>query len=159
MPTSDAFALKNSSLNEFLFAEVGNEVNGTPLTVLSLLARLGKDPWTEAARFARLPRAAMIDHLVAVISQMPLCQQALTDAHATAVRVVSLLPSQAPSIAAISGGKARFPGWVPFAVFGALVACGIAYEMMGSSDPAGSIPPLTQSTPLGAPPHPAAQAK
>jgi hypothetical protein len=44
MSTSNAFALKNSGLNEFLFAEVGIEANGTPLTILSVLARLGLVP-------------------------------------------------------------------------------------------------------------------
>ena len=38
MTTSDAFALKNSGLNAFLFAEVGTELNGSPLTILSVLA-------------------------------------------------------------------------------------------------------------------------
>ena len=49
MSHPDAFALKNSGLNEFLFAEVGIELNGSPLTILSILARLGQDPWVEAA--------------------------------------------------------------------------------------------------------------
>ena len=42
MANSDAFALKNSGLNDFLFAVVGSEINGTPLTILSVLARLGE---------------------------------------------------------------------------------------------------------------------
>jgi cell wall assembly regulator SMI1 len=49
---SDPFALKNSGLNDILFAEIGSGVNGSPLTILSMLARLGEDPWTEAARLA-----------------------------------------------------------------------------------------------------------
>ena len=89
----DAFALKNSGLNEFLFAEVGNEVNGSPLTILSVLARLGMDPWTEAARLTRMPKAAFIDCLTNCISQMPLCPQALLEARATAARLFTLLPS------------------------------------------------------------------
>jgi hypothetical protein len=94
MPRSDAFALKNSGLNEFLLAEVGNEVNGSPLTILSVLARLGKDPWTEAARLAKLPKAKTIDYIANILSQMPLSPRALIDARATAARVTSLLPSQ-----------------------------------------------------------------
>ena len=79
MPYPDAFALKNSGLNAFLFAEVGTELNGSQLTVLSILARLGQDPWAEAARWAQLPKAAMIDCLVHSIAQMPLCPQALVE--------------------------------------------------------------------------------
>src|ERR1700735_4323337 len=80
MSSPDAFALKNSGLNAFLFAEVGTELNGSQLTILSILARLGQDPWAEAARWAQLPKAAMIDCLVHSITQMPLCPQALVEA-------------------------------------------------------------------------------
>ena len=44
MAQSDVFALNNSGLEPFLFAEVGDELNGLGLTVLSVLARLGHDP-------------------------------------------------------------------------------------------------------------------
>ncbi len=57
MAKADVFALKNSGLEAFLLAEVGTEWNGSGLTVLSLLARLGKDPWAEAATWSKLPRA------------------------------------------------------------------------------------------------------
>src|ERR1700733_9062580 len=97
MSHSDAFALKNSGLNEFLFAEVGSEMNGSQLTILSVLARLGKDPWAEGARLARLPMSSTIDDLASSISQMPLCPQALIDAQTTAARLILLLPSQAQS--------------------------------------------------------------
>ena len=80
MANSDAFALKKSGLNDFLFAEVGSERNGAQLTILSVLARLGKDPWAEAARLARLPKSSVIDDLANSISQMPLSSQALMDA-------------------------------------------------------------------------------
>jgi hypothetical protein len=47
----DAFALKNSGLNGFLYADVGPELNGCALTVLSMIARLGQVPWAQAARW------------------------------------------------------------------------------------------------------------
>jgi hypothetical protein len=47
--TADVFAMKNSGLEPFLYAEVGTELNGSTLTVLSVFARLGEDPWGEAA--------------------------------------------------------------------------------------------------------------
>jgi hypothetical protein len=97
MSHTDAFALKNSGLNEFLFAEVGTELNGSPLTVLSVLARLGQDPWAVAAKWVKLPKAITIDSLASSISQMPLCPKALVEAPATATRLVLLLPSQIQS--------------------------------------------------------------
>jgi hypothetical protein len=77
--STDAFALKNSDLNAFLFAEVGTELNGSALTILSVLARLGQDPWAEAARWAKMPKAAAIDSLAQSIGKMPLSSQALAE--------------------------------------------------------------------------------
>ena len=42
MPSSDAFALPHSGLNEFLFATVGTGANGMTLSLISVFARLGK---------------------------------------------------------------------------------------------------------------------
>ena len=91
---ANIFALRDSSLNAFLFSEVGTEANGTKLTILSLLARLGKDPWVEAAAWAGVPKNTAITLLTGAISQMPPSQQALDDAHMTAVRLVALLPGR-----------------------------------------------------------------
>jgi hypothetical protein len=142
MSHSDAFALKNSGLNEFLFAEVGSEMNGSPLTILSVLARLGKDPWTEAARLARLPMSSTIDDLANSISQMPLCPQALIDARTTAARLILLLPSQAQSFPkrfALPIGKSTAPRWVPAAIFLTALAFGIAFEMIPPATPTGTV--------------------
>ena len=92
MTSTNAFALKNSDLNAFLFADVGVELNGSALTILSVLARLGQDPWAEAARWAKLPKTAAIDCLAQCIGKMPLGPQALAEAFATASSLVQLLP-------------------------------------------------------------------
>jgi len=92
--STDAFALKNSNLNAFLFADVGTELNGSTLTILSVLARLGLDPWAEAARWAKMPSAAAIDCLAQGIGKMPLSPQALAETFATASSLVKLLPAQ-----------------------------------------------------------------
>ncbi len=78
MSRSDVFALKNSSLNAFLLADIGEEINGSRLTILSALARLGKDPWDEAARWDREPKARAIDALTATamcrhLRRLPRC--------------------------------------------------------------------------------------
>ena len=71
MADNDAYALQRSDLNGFLFAEVGVEASGMRLSVLSTLARLGVDPWQEAGRLAKLPRAAAVDGLARMIAAMP----------------------------------------------------------------------------------------
>src|SRR5471032_2237722 len=120
MVTSDAFAFKNSGLNAFLFAEVGTELNGSPLTILSVLARLGQDPWAEAAKWAKLPKATMIDRLAQSISQMPLTPQAIREARTTASRLVLLLPSQAARPTETPAAtKTVVPKWALMAICGA----------------------------------------
>jgi hypothetical protein len=116
---SEIFALRDSGLSPFLFSNVGMEANGTDLTVLSLLARLGKDPWTEAAAWSLKPRNAAIESLSDSISQMPPNQQALEDAHVTASRLVLLLPPQGAS----SDAATRLPGLASTPRAGLLALC------------------------------------
>ncbi len=94
MSWSDAVALKNSDLNAFLFADVGVGSNGCELTILSVLARLGQDPWEEAARLSELPNSRAVDCLVQSISKMPLDPLAFAGISATVARVMLLLPAQ-----------------------------------------------------------------
>jgi hypothetical protein len=94
MSQSDVFALKNSSLNAFLLADIGEEINGSKLTILSALARLGKDPWMEAAQWDQEPTAHAIEALTASIVNMPLNAEAIQDARSTASRLILLLPRQ-----------------------------------------------------------------
>lgn len=101
MAKTDVFVLRDSGLEAFLFAEIGTELNGSTLTILSALARLGEDPWAQAARWAKGSRAAAIDLLAADIGRMPLPPHALAEARGTAARLLQLLPSpgaaQAPA--------------------------------------------------------------
>jgi hypothetical protein len=147
MTTSNAFALKNSGLNSFLFAEVGTELNGSPLTILSVLARLGQDPWAEAARWAKLPKSAMIDSLANSIAQMPLAPQAIAEARATAARLALLLPNQVQAArvdTAAPAGKTQMPKWVLLAIFGAALALGIGFNLWQSDSHSDAIVPLSQ---------------
>ncbi|MDQ2765400.1 MAG: hypothetical protein M3Y22_18560 [Pseudomonadota bacterium] len=134
MAHPDAFALKNSGLNAFLFADVGTELNGSALTILSVLARLGHDPWAEAARWAKLPKAAATDCLAQSIAQMPLSSQALAEASATASQLTQLLPAQTRtpghSASAQAGTLPELPKWAPAAIIYCALAVGLAVNVM-----------------------------
>lgn len=136
MASSDAFAFQKSGLNAFLFAEVGTELNGSTLTILSVLARLGQDPWAEAAKWTKLPKATTIDRLAQSIAQMPLSSQAINEARSTASRLILLLPSQVArpteSPDASKMTKMALPNWALPAACCAAVALGIAFMTMGS---------------------------
>ena len=45
-------------LDKFLFATVGDEIDGIPLSMISALTRLGLDPWQEAGRLSSLSSTA-----------------------------------------------------------------------------------------------------
>jgi hypothetical protein len=94
------FALGESDLNRFLFADIGPERSGMPLTVISALARLGLDPWQEAGRLARLPRTVATDGLAALIAGMPASLWSVSDATPIAASLVALLPGQNDNSAA-----------------------------------------------------------
>lgn len=133
MAHSDVFALKNSGLNAFLFAEVGIELNGSALTILSLLARLGQDPWTAAAKWVELPKAAAIDCLAQGIAQMPLTPQALLEAHVTAARLILLLPPRTETFRgrnSPAGLPARLPKGVCLVILYCALAFGLAVNMI-----------------------------
>jgi hypothetical protein len=94
MARPDIFLLHDTGLTPFLNAEIGSEENGAALTMLSFLARLGLDPWAEAARLERLPKVALTKHLTDLIRQMPLSPPALNDAELVAARLSRLLPTR-----------------------------------------------------------------
>jgi hypothetical protein len=148
---SAAFVLKNSRLNPFLFAEVGTELNGSTLTILSVLGRLGQDPWAAAAAWAKLPTAAVIGQLADSIGQMPLCPQALGDARLTASRLVQLLPARigkpAPDGSAASGTSAM-PPWAPLALFCGTLAFALAVNVLLTPQPAAVVTPPAAQTEL-----------
>jgi hypothetical protein len=94
MPSSDVFALRQSGLNEFLFAPVGTETNGMTLSLVSVFARMGNDPWLEAGRLARLPKSEATESLARSIASMPMSIWPLQAATAIAARLIALLPMQ-----------------------------------------------------------------
>ncbi len=147
MTQTDVFALKNSGLEPFLFAEVGDEGSGMGLTVLSLLARLGLDPWAEAARWVTLPKTAAIACLAGNIARMPLSQQALAEAHATATRLILLLPvnNTVPGLAArtLPPGLAAMPKWLPMTLLYCALAIGLGVANIIAAPGPGSGPTTT----------------
>jgi hypothetical protein len=147
MTTPDASAVGNPALSKFLFAEVGTQANGLPLTILSVLARLGQDPWAEAAGWTRQPKSMIVDTLARSIAQMPLAPQALAEARQTASRLVLLLPSQLQTPRKeqdAAAGKSARPKWVLMALAGVVFALGVATFVAPQMTRSEGIVPLSQ---------------
>jgi hypothetical protein len=71
MTLPSPFTLPRSQFNEFLFASIGKEGNGMPVSVVSALARLEIDPWQEAARLSDLPKELAAAALERLIRRLP----------------------------------------------------------------------------------------
>ena len=103
------YSLGHSEYNPFLFAAIGEDKAGLPLTVLSALTRLGFDPWQEAGRLSDLPRETAAVALAATIATLPEGDWKATESGAIAARLVAWLPGRNAS-AVPSAKAARFWG-------------------------------------------------
>jgi hypothetical protein len=65
------YQILESRYDDFLFAEVGEQGNGMPISMASALTRLGLDPWDEAGRLASLPAKAAIAAVTTLIGRVP----------------------------------------------------------------------------------------
>jgi hypothetical protein len=81
-----------AEFDKFLGAPIGEGRNGTPLSVLSALARLDVDPWQEALSLARMPRDAAAIRLTALIVALPDAPTKDIPAKTIAAGLVALLP-------------------------------------------------------------------
>ena len=84
--------LIGSEFDEFLGASIGEDQNGTGLTVLSAFARLNVDPWQEATSLARMPRNAAVVRLNALIDALPSEPAIDIPSGTIAADLVALLP-------------------------------------------------------------------
>lgn len=60
-----------TDLNDFLFTTIADDPNGPHVTMLSVLARTGVDPWMEAAGLAALSRENATQKLVLLLAGVP----------------------------------------------------------------------------------------
>jgi hypothetical protein len=124
-------------MDSFLFADVGKEVDGIPLSVLSALARLGVDPRDEAARLSRLTSKAAASQLARLFARLPDRPWTPPELRRIAKRLVELLPAppkggevrQVTSAASrkLSSPPSRHLIYLALALSGALVFGLVAY--------------------------------
>jgi len=86
-----------TDFDAFLRAPIGEGQNGILLSVLSAFARLGIDPWQEAARLSELPRPTAIERLASLITALPDEPSIQRDSSIHAVRLMALLERSAPA--------------------------------------------------------------
>ena len=81
-----------SEFANFLYAPIGQDNGGMPLSVLSALARQGVDPWEEAAKLTKLPEEKAVSQLVSLLATFPRATLACPDPATIASRLITLLP-------------------------------------------------------------------
>jgi hypothetical protein len=95
----------------FLFAPLGDDGNGTPLAIASILGRMSLDPWHEAAALAALPADVAAKKLASFIDAMPDRSLKHPGSAELAARLVKLLPappsSAVPELDPIAGTGAK----------------------------------------------------
>ena len=127
MSASDVLHPDGSDYDAFLFAELGEDRSGAAVTVLSALARLDLEPWTEARELARLGREGaqvrLTTHFEA-ITDIPALALA---SEGRAAKLVSLLPKSAPLRVPnpLEAGRNKSPkisiSWTTMALVGVVV--------------------------------------
>ncbi|MCC5999458.1 MAG: hypothetical protein JJU19_01150 [Pararhodobacter sp.] len=93
MSRTDFLREGGTPFDGFLYAAVGEDRGGNTVSVLSTLARLGLDPWDEAADLADLPRAdarSRLERHLAGFGDVPALRQ---DEGTIILRLVELLPA------------------------------------------------------------------
>ena len=80
-----------------LFATVGDEIDGIPISVVSVLARLGLDPREEAGRLSSRGNREAVEQLARLIAEVPGSFRPLGEARLLADDLVGLLPKHRPS--------------------------------------------------------------
>jgi hypothetical protein len=127
MSASDVLHPNGSDYDAFLYAEVGEDRTGAAVTVLSALARLDLEPWTEARELSRLARedaqVRLTKHFEA-ITDIPALALA---SKGRAAKLVSLLPKRAPLLVSksLEAGTSNSPkisiSWTTMALVGVVV--------------------------------------
>jgi hypothetical protein len=122
-------------LDKFLFATVGEEIDGIPLSVVSALVRLGLDPWEEAGRLSVLSRHEAAEQLARLIAETPGCSRPLVEARDVARPLVVLLPNhdKAPRIASQIQIRPRYLRFAaslpsPYWIVGGVLAAAVLFS-------------------------------
>ena len=82
-----------TGFDTFLYASIGQDKNGVPLSMLSVFARRDADPWDEAAKLCQLPKASALSTIAEVLDAGAPHPLDPDDQALRAARLFALLPS------------------------------------------------------------------
>ena len=113
-----AIARCKSEYDGFLFTIVA-ESHDVPISVASIMLRLGIDPWSEAARLTQLPSADAIASLSATIRKLRSISFTASEADKIATGLIGRLPTREALVAQTMRQEAMDLSsiWMIFAIF------------------------------------------
>lgn len=94
-----------SEYDNFLFEPIGEDRNGMPLSVVSLLARMDLDPWKEAASLSSLSPDAAAQKLALHLGTLADQSMLHRDPVGAAIRLIALLPGRTETNSGLSAGS------------------------------------------------------
>ena len=94
MTTEATRSRPGSEFDRFLFACIGEDRNGLPLSVVSLLGRMNLDPWEEAAQLAAMPAEAAATRFTHSLDTLEDPVLRLASSQTLVLRLLALLPRQ-----------------------------------------------------------------
>jgi hypothetical protein len=156
MALRHASAPELQELDPFLFAPVGEELNGIPLSVLSALVRLGLDPRQEAARLSRLTSKAATNQLVRMFARLPDRPWTSLDIRRIASRLVELLPAapkgvEPDQVKSATNRKPRSVATRHLIYLALALSGGLVFGLIANGhvtlDGHGGAPPISQADP------------
>ena len=121
MSASDILDPHGREFERFLYASVGEDQNGSIVTVLSTLARLDLDPWEEAAELAALGREAARLRLGLRLSKFRDVPE-LARNHGSVARELARLLPERPVRDATVNGEATNRAALSLGMIGAVLA-------------------------------------
>jgi hypothetical protein len=145
-------ATLSSDFDEFLFASIGEDSSGAPVSVLTVLARLDVDAWEEAATLANMPRESAAHRLATLLASLP-DSPAPAESATIAARLVALLhrkkpPPPRPGAAIPPGDAPVLPDKSDPALYyllGMLTVTGLIFFVIwkwAATGPARPVPPV-----------------
>ena len=157
MANSASLLNSKSEFDSFLFAPVGEDKQGTVVSMITAFARLDFDPWQQAADFARLPKEAARARLAAILATLPGMASSDADPGSVATRIIALLPMKPGAAAGSSAAwpppgqpvNLRSPRYILTIVFFLALGFGSQF-VMGTILPQQAAAP-TQAVPASAP--------
>lgn len=134
MSLAKASVSRKPDFESFLFADIGTQPNGLPLTVLSLLARAGVDPWSEAERLSKMSSIAAVSYMMSEINRAPALYRSNVDVAQLAQDLVARLPMHEPvkptDVSMAGSGFEGLPMMALMMMFYAVVAFGALVLML-----------------------------